>query len=158
MAKFEKYHPILTPHYTLDWLTQSRMNAILAFDQLTDPTATLLTTADAVNQIMRDIFHDQKLVWGITDRQNDQFIGQAGFDHLDSSPDQATLKVRLIPSAHTAPVLTELYPRLTDFATDELKRPHLSITLTATDQISVPILTALGYRIDPTMPTHFSLQ
>lgn len=147
MPKLEKYHPILTPHYTFDWLTKARVKDVFSLTQQTQPTsqATLLTTADNINQTMRDIFHDQKLIWGITQRDNDHLIGQAGFDPLDLDGQTATLTVTLFPSQQQGPVLTELYDRLVAFGCHELGLTTLTVTLPKPDQQLRELLTGLNF-------------
>jgi len=157
MPKFEKYHPILTPHYTFDWLTKARAKDVLAFYQqftpVTETVPTMLTTADRINHTMRDIFHDQKLVWGISRRADDQFIGQAGFDPIDTDQQTATLQVHVMPAAHQQTTLAELYTRLTEFGTQELGLTKLNVTLPVTDTIATQILTALHFRSVPATTT-----
>ncbi|MFC6181728.1 GNAT family N-acetyltransferase [Lactiplantibacillus daowaiensis] len=155
MTKFEKYHPILTPHYTFDWLTKSRVKDVWLLQQQANPAETMLMTADMINQTMRDIFHDQKLVWGITDRQTDQFIGSASLTALTTATPRLT--VHLITAQATTAALTEIYTRLTAFATNELGVATLTVPLTPTDQLSTPILTKLGYQPDATQPLNVTL-
>jgi len=148
MSKFEKYHPILTEHYTFDWLTKARAKDVFAlYQQLTpNSSVTMLTTATTINQTMRDIFHDRKLIWGISSRQTDHFIGQAGFDPIDLDQLTATLTVQLLPADHNLATLTELYTRLTAFGTQELGLTRLNVTIPATDQLVAQVLTTLKFK------------
>jgi len=158
MPKLEKYHPILTPHYTLDWLTKARVKDVLTLQSQAQPdqALTMLATADGINQTMREIFHDQKLVWGITQQSNDHLIGQAGFNPLDLTTKTGQLTVTVLAEQATTAVLTELYQRLVDFATHELGLTELRVTLPQPDPVVAAILTQLNFT--STTPTVFTWQ
>ncbi|BDZ32245.1 GNAT family N-acetyltransferase [Lactiplantibacillus sp. WILCCON 0030] len=159
MPKLEKYHPILTPHYTFDWLTKARVKDVLTLIQETDARQqpTILSVADRINQTMREIFHDQKLVWGITQRTTDQLIGIAGFTPLDLTANTATLTVTVLPAQQQPAVLAEIYTRLTAFATHELGLTQLSVHLSQPDQSLTKIFTELGFSVMTTDPLDFKL-
>lgn len=146
MSQFEKYHPLLTQHYVFDWLTKARAIDVFNLYQL-DPTtaADMPTTASAINQTMREIFRDQKLIWGVRDRQSDAFIGQAGFNPIDPVAHTATLTVTVFPAYQQAPSLTEIYRHLVAFGTTELHLAHLTVQVTAAPAITGPILKDLGF-------------
>ncbi|AVK63989.1 GNAT family N-acetyltransferase [Lactobacillus sp. CBA3606] len=153
MTKFEKYHPLLTPHYTLDWLTKVRVkNVLTLYQQMSNAQTppTILTTADQLNQTMREIFHDQKLVWGISTRPTDQFIGQAGFDPIDLTAKTAVLTVTVLTAHHQIAVLTEIYQRLIAFAWHELHLTHLTVIPAADDTMTRSLLSQLDFV--PTTP------
>lgn len=158
MPKLEKYHPILTPHYTFDWLTKARVKDVLTLQsqEQSNQALTMLTTADMINQTMREIFHDQKLVWGITQRSNDHLIGQAGFDPLDLTAKTGQLTVTVLAEQATNAVLTELYQRLVDFAIKELGLTELRVTLPQPNPIVAAILAQLSFT--NTTPTVFTWQ
>lgn len=146
MSQFEKYHPILTPHYTFDWLTKVRAVDVFHLCQQVDAgQPTMLTTADYINQTMREIFHDQQLVWAISDRQTDQFIGRAGFAPIDMTTKTATISVELLAKMVTPATLSELYQRLLTFGTDELHLTQLTVNLPVENTDSTTILNKLGF-------------
>lgn len=147
MPKLEKYHPILTPNYTFDWLTKSRVKDVFTLTEQTQPTAqpTILSTADEINQTMRDIFHDKKLIWGITDRKTDQLIGRAGFELLDFVNHTATLTVTLLPAQRQLAILTEIYGRLVAFGRHELALTTLTVALLQADPQLTDLLTTLKF-------------
>ncbi|AVK61418.1 GNAT family N-acetyltransferase [Lactobacillus sp. CBA3605] len=148
MSKFEKYHPLLTPHYTFDWLTKVRVKSVFTlYQQMSDTQTppTMLTTADQLNQTMREIFHDQKLVWGISTRPTDQFVGQAGFDPIDLTTKTAVLTVTVLSAHHQTAVLTEIYQRLIAFAWHELHLTHLTVVPAADDIITRHLLVQLDF-------------
>lgn len=156
MAQFEKYHPILTAHYTLDWLTKARAIDVQTLDQqATSTTAALTTTAAQINQTMRLIFRDQQLIWGVTNRTTDQFVGRVGFAPIDLHNHQATLIVDLLADAQTTATWTELYQRLVAFATAELQLKVLTVNLTSANPELEAILTRLGFT--PSDQGHYQL-
>lgn len=145
MAQFEKYHPILTPHYALDWLTKARaIDVQRLYADNTNAPVPITTVATTINQTMRAIFRDQKLVWGVSDRASDAFVGQVGFDPIDMTTHQATLQVSVCPDYQTAATLQELYQRLVAFGTAELKLTTL--TVQPVDDPTTEILTTLGFQ------------
>ena len=146
MSQFEKYHPILTAHYALDWLTKSRAIDVFHLYQLSGTTPLdMPTTATQINQTMREIFRDQKLVWGVSDRSSGQFVGQAGFDPIDTTTHRARLRLDLLPANEQPAALTELYQHLVAFGTTELALTRLTVQLTTIDAQRAAILTSLGF-------------
>lgn len=154
MSQFEKYHPILTAHYAFDWLTKARSIDVLRLYQRADAAMTIQTAAEKINQTMREIFHDQKLVWGVTDRTDGHFVGQVGFDPIDTSTGQATVSVDVFADTPAA-VLTEIYQRLVAFGTAELKLTTLTVTLTGPDSKCDQVLTALGFHTTDHQHYHY---
>lgn len=146
MSQFEKYHPILTPHYAFDWLTKARAIDVLHLDQQRTPADHSLTsTATRINQTMRDIFSDQQLIWGVSDRQTGAFLGQVGYAPIDMTAKTATLTVDLMANFQTEPVYTEIIERLVAFGTAELKLTELTVTLPTTTPTLVTVLKRLNF-------------
>lgn len=146
MSQFEKYHPILTPHYAFDWLTKARAIDVFRLYETTATTAIdMPTVAAAINQTMREIFRDQKLLWGVTTRVNDTFIGEVGFDPIDLTTKQATLRVNLFPANQQDKVLTEIMTRLVAFGTAELKLTDLTVTLPTNQPTFAKVLENLNF-------------
>ncbi|WP_461219501.1 hypothetical protein [Lapidilactobacillus salsurivasis] len=81
MTKFEKYHPILTDHYTLDWLTNAPLknsHALLQqLPQLAAQTSDYAHTAQFIQGQMLAIMKNQRLLWGITQRSTGALVGVA---------------------------------------------------------------------------------
>jgi len=94
---------------------------------------------------MRDIFHDKKLIWGITDRKTDQLIGRAGFELLDFVNHTATLTVTLLPAQLQLTILTEIYERLVAFGRHELALTTLTVALPQADPQLTDLLTTLKF-------------
>ncbi|CAJ1230373.1 GNAT family N-acetyltransferase [Lactiplantibacillus xiangfangensis] len=151
MSQFEKYHPILTEHYAFDWLTKARaIDVFHLYEEMADQPITMPATATKINQTMREIFRDQKLVWGVTDRINGHFVGQAGFDPIDLANKEATISVTVTPDNAQDHVLHELYQRLVTFGLAELKLTTLTVHLEQPDHQCEQILTDLGFQLTTT--------
>ncbi|HAY52611.1 MAG TPA: N-acetyltransferase, partial [Lactobacillus sp.] len=76
MEQFEKYHPIMTPRFTFDWLTVSTVKDVFALRH--DPAVAAQTnrpadadinqTVDYISHTMVAVMRNRQLTWGITDR------------------------------------------------------------------------------------------
>ncbi|MHA8110197.1 hypothetical protein ACYATP_01580 [Lactobacillaceae bacterium Melli_B4] len=98
MSTFEGLHPIMTAHYTLDWLTQFKVKDVdqlrktLFTDQTDDPS-------DFINSVMRKVMDGDQLWWAISDKQG-QLIGLVVIDDLTNS--QVNVNYQIIPAAQSA--------------------------------------------------------
>jgi hypothetical protein len=61
VQSFEKYHPLLTPHYKLDWPTTVSLNKLHLNPQV-------------VNHQMISVMKGEKLVYAITERDSKKFM------------------------------------------------------------------------------------
>jgi len=146
MSQFEKYHPLLTPHYAFDWLTKSRVIDVFNLYQANQvPAITMEMTAAKINDTMRAIFSDQQLVWGVTDKVTDDFVGQVGFPSLNLDQHTAALSIAVVASYHRNETLTELLERLVAFGTVELKLQRLTLTIPVEDDLIAQVLTGLSF-------------
>ncbi|WP_048001051.1 GNAT family N-acetyltransferase [Lactiplantibacillus herbarum] len=146
MSQFEKYHPLLTPHYAFDWLTKNRVIDVFnLYQSIKEPAITMETTAALVNDTMRAIFSDQQLVWGVTDKATDDFVGQVGFTSLNLDQHAATVKIAVVAAYHRSEPLTEILQRLISFGTLELKLQHLTVTIPVMDKLVEQVLTGLNF-------------
>lgn len=145
MSQFEKYHPILTPHYTFDWLTKARVIDVFDLYQAKTTTATMEATATQINHIMREIFHDRQLVWGVIDRTTNKFVGQVGFAPIDTAKHTGTLIINLRPAYQQTTTLTEILERLVAFGTVELKLQQLTLNLPQQSPLIEKVLHNLNF-------------
>ena len=146
MSQFEKYHPLLTPHYAFDWLTKNRVLDIFnLYQSIKEPTITMEETAAIINDTMRTIFSDQQLVWGVTDKATDDFVGQVGFTSLNLEQRTATIEIAIVATYHRNDTLTEILQRLVSFGMLELKLQHLALTIPAKDDQLAQVLTDLKF-------------
>ena len=147
VQKFAAYHPLLTEHFTLDWLTttplkkiQQTFRAIPTFQQQAQDYAGL---TQALNQTLTAIMANQKLVWGISQRQGQRFIGQAGFSDWQKA--QATLSLDL-PSSIDFATWQELITFLTAFGQQTLELQQITYHLSKATAAQTHCLTELGYQ------------
>jgi RimJ/RimL family protein N-acetyltransferase len=83
MKTFEGLRPIITEHFYLDWLSHFKLKDVFAFQQISNPSITITITSNFINATMKDIMQRQALVWGVQDKQSQQFIGIVGLANLN---------------------------------------------------------------------------
>lgn len=147
MAQFEKYHPILTAHFQLDWLTRFRVNAINELRIKNGHHEGIVETADFVNRQMSQIMKANALVWGIGDRESDNFLGLFGFHPIDLTNQTGEIVLELSDKSQSAGnfIFTELLPHMMAFANEEL---HLK-TLTVAASSHLDDWAAMGFATTP---------
>ena len=146
MASFEKYHPIMSAHYTMDWLTSFTVKEIFALrhdpavaaasgrlpdDQITD-------TVTYVNQAMRLVMSNQALLYGIQDRLTTAFLGTFGL--FDVTDNQAEVRFELLPNVQQQGVMGEVLPRMIGFAFFELGLTQLTAVVPENNPIAAHLL------------------
>lgn len=154
MEQFEKYHPIMTPRFTFDWLTVSTVKDVFALRH--DPAVAAQTnrpadadinqTVDYISHTMVAVMRNRQLTWGITDRSAKQFVGIFSLDPIDEDSGQAGLHLELVPKELTAASVREIIGHMSAFAFAELGLSSLTIWVPAGDTTVQPTLTALGYK------------
>lgn len=127
MAIFEKYHPLLSAHYTLDWLTTSKLKDV--YTLRADPVQAALSaravddsptsTAHYVNRAMHAVMGNQALIYGVTARAPHAFVGSVALVHFDAERTHARLQVETLASDPEA-FYAEIIPRVCGFAFFEL--------------------------------------
>ncbi|KRN25331.1 GNAT family N-acetyltransferase [Lacticaseibacillus camelliae] len=156
MAKFEKYHPLLSVHYQLDWLTLYKLKDVARLRA--DRTQAALSgrerdqsvedTARYVNHSMRLVMSDQALLYGIGDRQTKEFLGSICLWRFDSGMTSAQVRFEQLPE--TAPeVMQEIVPRVAGFAFFELGLKELYAVLPETAEAAVDLLAGFGFTSAP---------
>ncbi|WP_225048320.1 GNAT family N-acetyltransferase [Lacticaseibacillus kribbianus] len=152
MAHFEKYHPLLSAHYQLDWPTLFRLKDVHALRA--DATqaalsgraldATIEDTARYVNQSMQLVMGDRSLLYGIGDRATGAFCGSICLWQFDAEKTEAQLRFEVLERTPAA-VMAEVLPRVAGFAFFELGLKRLRVVLppeTAAAQSVLPPETA----------------
>lgn len=127
MAIFEKYHPIMSVHYTMDWLTlfkakdvlTMRQNLEIAKAQARPVDKTIGDTAHFINRAMALVMGNKALLYGIRDRQSDELVGTFGLFGFTTDGKCATVRMATLPETDSA-VLPEVLPRMLGFAVHEL--------------------------------------
>lgn len=134
MTSFEKFHPVLTAHLTLDWLTQTPVKSI--DDLFSKPAITtaqaekmpnqILDTVKEINHIMRRVMNDKELTWGITDSNSDAFVGIISLRGFEEATHFGSIEF-IIDQDHRE-YLGEVVQRAVRFAQDHFDFKQLSIT------------------------------
>lgn len=127
MQIFEKYHPIMSRHYTLDWLTTFKLKEIYALRRESDVAqaqqrpvdADITASAHFVNRAMALVMSNQALLYGIRARQEDALLATFGFYGFSTDRKCATVRMASAKGA-SAEVLGEVLPRMIGFAVQEL--------------------------------------
>jgi len=127
MQSFEKYHPIMSRHYNLDWLTNFKLKDVLTMRHMRDiaiaqdrPIDNEITeSAHFVNRAMALVMSNRGLLYGIGTRGQDDLL--ATFGIYGFSTDRRCATVRMASPANADPaVLAEVLPRMIGFAVHEL--------------------------------------
>ncbi|MFD1392336.1 GNAT family N-acetyltransferase [Lacticaseibacillus jixianensis] len=156
MAKFEKYHPLLSVHYQLDWLTASKLKDVARLRA--DETQAAISgrerdqsveeTAHYVNHAMRLVMGDRALLYGIGDRRSNAFLGSICLWRFDQAMTSAQMRFEQLPEA--APeVMQEVVPRVAGFAFFELGLQQLYAILPETATAAVDLLASFGFASSP---------
>ncbi len=132
MAIFEKYHPIMSAHYTMDWLTTFKAKDVLVMRQNVEialaqgrPVDTgIADTAHFINRAMALVMGNKALLYGIRDRKTDELVGTFGIYGFSTDGRCATVRLATLPETPNE-VMAEVLPRMLGFAVHELKLTHL---------------------------------
>ncbi|WP_203649892.1 hypothetical protein [Secundilactobacillus yichangensis] len=128
MAKFELYHPILTPHYQLNWLTQFKVKDINALRQRINPSETMIETANYINREMSTVMNDQALTWGVSDKQQEDFIGIVSLVPVNHHFDETLLTITRVTQDDQT-LVDEVQAYMSEFAKNELQSSHMTVRL-----------------------------
>ncbi|GAB6092787.1 GNAT family N-acetyltransferase [Furfurilactobacillus curtus] len=151
--QFERYHPIMTAHYVLDWLTMYKVKDIFALRH--DETvaamigrnvdADLMTTTTYVNRTMSQVMNNEALIWGIGDKLTQQYLGTFSFLHFDTNRTVAEIQFELLPVIQQHGVMTEVLTHMMSFAFDELNLKRLLANVSEENRAASDLLIAQGF-------------
>ncbi|WP_261806716.1 hypothetical protein [Lapidilactobacillus luobeiensis] len=157
MTKFEKYHPILTEHYTLDWLTTASLKDAQHLLVQLPLTATVnrdyTQTAHFLQQNMLAIMRNQRLLWGITARVAARLQGIA---QIEPQQQQARLLISPTPQLSVpdqARLFQEILLRLSAFSFVELALTSVVLNTAELTQVQATILAEQGFVLAPDQQT-----
>ncbi len=151
MASFEKFHPVLTAHYTLDWLTQTpvkQIDNLVSGHHLTTvaaekfPTQILDTVRD-VNHIMQRVMSGTELTWGITNSNDGTFKGVITLSGFSEPNETGHLDFTFTESEIQG--LSEVITRTIEFAEDHFNFKALIVELNAPSTTIPNILQENGF-------------
>jgi hypothetical protein len=151
MTSFEKFHPVLTAHYTLDWLTQTPVKQIddlfsqpvvttVKAEQL--PTA-ILETVKRVNRVMQKVMNGTELTWGITDSRSQIFIGIVTISGFQNNSGIGNLDFIVTQAATNT--IGEVVERARQFVSDHFDFERLQIQLTKQNNQVINSLISKGF-------------
>lgn len=156
MPNFEKYHPLLSVHYELDWLTNFKLKTVAALRA--DETQAWISgrtrdtsipeTARYVNQAMRLVMGNKALLYGIGDRKTHDFLGSICLWQFDAGMNKGQMRFEQLPSTSPA-VMTEIIPRVAGFAFFELGLSELYAIIPETATASLDLLKQFGFTATP---------
>ncbi|MCT3028080.1 N-acetyltransferase [Pediococcus parvulus] len=160
MERFEKYHPILTTHYTLDWLTATKVKDIYALRHDTEIAAMSGRHVDAdinetvayVNKTMRNIMHNDSLLWGISDRKTDEFLGTFCIWNFNKEKTTAEVGYEILAAQQNHGIMSEVLQHMSNFAFAELGLTTLYAITGQANVTSQAVLTKNKFRINPNYP------
>lgn len=137
MSSFEGYHPLLTPLFRFDWLTQFKLKNVA------DLTANDLgVTADWINLTMRHTMERSALTWGIERRQTHKLVAWGGFSDLNLTAH--TGKIGFNGKRLPLNEQQEIVDRLVHFGHEELQLTNM--TLVSTGKLADDVLLAAGFQ------------
>lgn len=149
--EFEKYHPIMTAHYVLDWLTTYKVkdvftlrhDAMVAQASGRPVDADIMATAAYVNHMMSLVMNNNALVWGVGDKVTSDYLGT--FMLWDVTETSAAVGYELLPSMQQHGVMGEVLTHMVSFAFDELHLQKLIADTAADNVASQALLMAHGF-------------
>ncbi|TGD20258.1 GNAT family N-acetyltransferase [Levilactobacillus suantsaiihabitans] len=137
MSSFEGYHPLLTPLFRFDWLTQFNLKNVA------DLTGNDLgVTADWVNTTMHDTMNRTALTWGIERRRVHKLVAWGGFSELNLT--KHTGQIGFAGKRLPASEQQEIVDRLVHFGHEELQLTEL--TLIDAGKLDPAVLAAAGFQ------------
>lgn len=135
MNSFEKFHPVLTAHYTLDWLTQTPVKQV--DDLFNSPYFTTVSaerlpneifdTIKGVNRIMRKVMNGSQLTWGITNSNTMVFKGIITVSGFNANQQTGVLDFTFVKQEDQG--LSEVIQRVVEFVKDHFSFTHLAVNI-----------------------------
>lgn len=153
--EFERYHPIMTAHYVLDWLTMYKVkdiftlrnDATVAARSGRDIDADLMATTTYVNRTMSQVMNNEALIWGIGDKLTQQYLGTFSLLHFDEHRDTAEIQFELLPTIQRHGVMTEVLTHMISFAFDELSLKRVLANVDEENGPARDLLIAQGFSV-----------
>ncbi|MCK8624428.1 hypothetical protein [Apilactobacillus xinyiensis] len=85
MKSFEWLHPILTPHFKLDWLTKFKLKEVNDFQNQNNLQQSMNQSMNYINETMKNVMEMKALVWGVEENESKNLIGIIEVNDLDAS-------------------------------------------------------------------------
>ncbi|GEK29646.1 GNAT family N-acetyltransferase [Furfurilactobacillus siliginis] len=153
--EFEKYHPIMTAHYVLDWLTTYKVKDVFALRHDASVAQAsgrsvdtdIMATAAYVNHMMSLVMNNNALIWGVGDKVTNDYLGT--FMLWDVSEKSAAVGYELLPAMQQQGVMGEVLTHMISFAFDELHLQQLIADTASDNAASQALLVAHGFTRQP---------
>ncbi|MCP9332553.1 N-acetyltransferase [Lentilactobacillus hilgardii] len=146
MDSFEKFHPVLTAHYTLDWLTRTQVKRV--DDLFNQPNFTTVSaeklpnqifdTVKGINHVMQRVMNTTELTWGITDSNDGSFKGIITISGFNRDDKTGIIDFTFVKNE--ARELSEVIKRVVEFAKDHFDFTKLEVNLNAPATVISSIL------------------
>ncbi|MGV0168237.1 GNAT family N-acetyltransferase [Furfurilactobacillus sp. WILCCON 0119] len=154
---FEKYHPIMTAHYVLDWLTTYKVKDVFALRHdmtvasLSGRTVdeTLTETATYVNQMMSRVMSNQALVWGIGDQRTQTYLGTVMLTDFKTEQSQATISIEVVANEDQQVISREVLLHTLAFSREELGLTMLTADVPLQNTLAQTLFEAAGFTAFP---------
>ncbi|WP_244055374.1 hypothetical protein [Ligilactobacillus pabuli] len=118
----KNYRPVMTTHYTLDWLNAFKLKDIHHLREVElQQRQPLVQTASFVNQAMSQLMHGKTAIWGIKQTNSDQFLGTFSLFQIDLPNRAATVQASLLMEGSQTELLTEVVPHILRMLQTDLK-------------------------------------
>lgn len=148
MPGFEKYHPVLTNHTRLDWLTTSSIkdvHELLVSDNIKTTQyenlhpENILATVNLVSGIMREIMNDNQLTWGISDHHKN-LVGIISILDVNNPESIGTISFII----NHPEFIEEVLDRVIDFSKNHFSLTKLNLSIKANSDIA-HLLESIGF-------------
>lgn len=122
IMNLKNYRPVMTTHYTLDWLNAFKLKDIHHLREFElQQRQPLVQTASFVNQAMSQLMHGKTAIWGIKQTNSDQFLGTFSLFQIDLPNRAATVQASLLMEGTQTELLTEVVPHILRMLQTDLK-------------------------------------
>lgn len=141
MKKFESYHPLTTPHLTMDWLNMFSVKQLQKLNPNDSMEQVVFITQKKIQQVMANI----SLVYGIKHHEKDDFLGEVGLLNYAKDENSMEFFQDILPSNTRLEILDEILNYLIEFAFVELKLSYLYANCPTQDAEVCEILEQHGF-------------
>lgn len=118
----KNYRPVMTTHYTLDWLNAFKLKDIHDLQRSEgDGSVTLLQTAAYVNRSMSQIMHGNSAVWGIKENKTGNFVGTFSLRNIDLQGRSTKIEVNFLETDAKKTILNEIVVHIFQMLQTDLK-------------------------------------
>ncbi|MCL0318705.1 hypothetical protein [Apilactobacillus xinyiensis] len=120
MKSFEWLHPILTPHFKLDWLTKFKLKEVNDFQNQNNLQQSMNQSMNYINETMKNVMEMKALVWGVEENESKNLIGIIEVNDLDDSSTCVKFIGNKISSKSQKAILDRITPLLQQVGCKEL--------------------------------------